>query len=136
MNKRLKQAFWTALTWAIFWLIYGLLRGLVILVDGGELTYAFFTLGSGLVAGMFLGAILGLLSGGGDQPTISLFLPKLPGIVICGLAFGIAGMSLRRLAARAGINLPDLAGLMIVVGMLLGAYLWDRLVARLSRRSA
>lgn len=136
MQKRLRQAFWTALTWAIFWLIYGLLRGLVILVAGGGLTFALFALGSGLVAGTFFGAILGLLGNPDEQPAFGLFLKKLPGIILGGLIFGFAGLWLRTLAVQGGMKLPDLAGPMIVVGMLLGAYLWDRLTAPLRRKNA
>ncbi len=114
-----RQILWSVVTWALFWAIYGLLRGGIgllagIVVDPRQIV---FTTLSGALAGAFFGAIFGFFGVTGDRPAIDLLLPKLPGVILGGLAMGLAAH---------GLKLTALTGPAIVVGMFLGAWLWDK----------
>ena len=114
-----RQILWSVVTWALFWAIYGLLRGGIGLLAGvvvDPMQIVFTTL-SGALAGAFFGAIFGFFGITGDRPAIDLLLPKLPGVILGGIAVGLAAHALK---------LTALTGPAIVVGMFLGAWLWDK----------
>ncbi|MBN2148978.1 MAG: hypothetical protein JW726_16455 [Anaerolineales bacterium] len=117
MSTRLRQMLWSVVTWGLFWAIYGVLRGGVRLLAGGTWFEFLWNLGSGMIAGAFFGAIFGFFGMTGDKPAIYLLLPKLPGVILGGLLFGLLAFQFKWW---------QWVGPLIVVGMFLGAYLWDK----------
>jgi hypothetical protein len=104
-------------TWVIFWGIYGLLRGGIDLLAGLEPIQLVFATLSGMAAGAVFGAIFGFFGLTGDNPSMDLMMPKLPGVVLGGLGLGLVAYNLKWTA---------LVGPAIVVGMFAGAWLWDK----------
>lgn len=125
-KPNLRQIVWSVVTWAIFWGIYGLLRGAIGLLAGIQPIEVLLSTLSGMAAGIVFGAIFGFFGISGDNPAMDLLLPKLPGVVLGGLGLGLAAYNL---------NWATFIGPAIVVGMFLGAFLWDLTFRRRSAKT-
>jgi hypothetical protein len=115
---RLAQAGWGALSWALFWALFGATRVLLLAATGVTLQTAAWQVAPLLLAGTLTGGLLGALGLLGERSALSLALRRLPGVLLGGLAIGALGMLLHPAAANPAI----------LAGMLLGAYLQERLL--------